>query len=177
MRMGTDKSMLEKAGVPMYLFAARLLQAFTPKVFISVNKYQAQHNNYAFPTLTDQYDAEGPMGALVSCHQERTGPLLLLASDMPAVNESMIESLLILHTPGSLITMFCNAENGLYEPMLSVWEVPALEDITTFYLAGGRSFQQYLSSRNIPRHLPPQPASLINCNTPGDWKTWDCAFH
>jgi molybdopterin-guanine dinucleotide biosynthesis protein A len=173
MRMGTDKSMLEKDGVPMYLFAARLLQAFTPEVFISVNKYQAQHNKYAFPSLTDQFEAEGPMGALVSCHQQRSGPLLLLACDMPAVTETMITSLLSLHNPASQITMFCNAENGFYEPMLSVWEVPALEDITTYFQAGGRSFQQYLSLRNIPRHLPANMASLANCNTHGDWKTWE----
>jgi len=172
-RMGTDKSMLEKDGVPMYLFAARLLHAFTPEVFISVNKYQAQHNKYALPALIDRYDAEGPIGALVSCHQQCEGPLILLACDMPAVTEAMITYLFSIHTPESLTTMFCNAETGLYEPMLSVWEVPALEDITGYFLAGGRSFQQYLSSRSIPRHLPPNMASLANCNTPEDWKTWE----
>jgi molybdopterin-guanine dinucleotide biosynthesis protein A len=172
-RMGTDKSMLEIDGVPMYLFAARLLQKCIPEVFISVNKYQVQHNNYAFPALIDRFESEGPMGALVSCHQQCKGSLLLLACDMPAVTEAMIKYLLSLHNPESLTTMFCNAENFLYEPMFSVWEVPALVDITGYFLSGGRSFQQYLSSRSIPQHLPPNMASLANCNTPGDWKMWE----
>jgi molybdopterin-guanine dinucleotide biosynthesis protein A len=171
-RMGTDKSMLEIDGVPMYLFAARLLQQFTQEIFISVNGCQASSHSYAFPFLIDQFEEEGPVGALVSCHQQLQKPLLLLACDMPAITCAFISSLVSLHKPDSGITMFCNIEEGAYEPMLSVWEVSALDDIAAFFLSGGRSFQKFLTSRNVPKYPPPAANSLVNCNTPDDWQYW-----
>jgi molybdopterin-guanine dinucleotide biosynthesis protein A len=120
----------------------------------------------------DQFESEGPIAALVSCHQHLNKPLLILACDMPAVTATMMDSLINLHKPELMTTMFCTPEKGLYEPMLSIWQETALDALAAFFLSGGRSFQTYLSSCNIPKNPLPSASTLMNCNTPEDWQKW-----
>ena len=63
-RMETDKAFLKINDQFYYQKAAQVLAPFCQEVLLSVNKTQAQNHVFEFPTITDHFENQGPMGGI-----------------------------------------------------------------------------------------------------------------
>ena len=171
-RMGQDKASLEINSLPLYKIAAQKLQPLCHQVYLSVNKNQHTKNTYEYPTIIDQYEAQGPIGALLSCMQAiEDAPLLVLACDMPFITDSEITTLLQQRNLNQICTTFYNTTSHYYEPMLSIWEPRGKHTLQAYFEAGNLSLQKFLIQQNIPKINIPEASNFSNINHPEEWKS------
>ncbi len=169
-RMGQDKAALEINSLPLYKIAAQKLQHLCHQVYLSVNKNQHTKNTYEYPTIIDQYEAQGPIGALLSCMQAiEDVPLLVLACDMPFLTDNEIALLLSNRNHNQICTTFYNTTSHYYEPMLSIWEPHGKHTLQAYFEAGNLSLQKFLLQQNISKINIPEESNFSNINYPEEW--------
>jgi len=171
-RMGKDKALLEINNQPLYKIAVKKLLPFCNQVYLSVNKNQNSENTYEYPTIIDQYESQGPIGALLSCMNEiDDSPLLVLGCDMPFLTDKEINLLLSNRNRNQICTTFYNAQSNIYEPMLSIWESHARHVLESYFKAGHLSLQKFLRQQDIHKINTPEESNFSNINYPEEWKT------
>jgi len=166
-RMGQDKSLLEYHGLPQreYLFA--LLQRFCARVYTSCRADQSVPA-YLNP-LPDALAIKGPMNGIVSAFRAHAHTAwLVIAVDMPFVNEVSISELLMQRAASAPATCFMNPENGLPEPLCTVWEASAYALLETFVSSGEISPRKFLADHRAHLVTPQDARVIINVNTPED---------
>ena len=169
-RMGTDKSLLEIEDQPLYKIAGQKLSIFCNEVYLSVNEKQKAENTYKYSCIKDLYEAEGPLGAMLSCMDKLETHILFLACDMPFISKDDIETLIEKRHKNHICTAFFHPEKQIYEPLLSIWETASLPLLEMYFENGNRSLQKFLHQQNIPKINIPNPENFININHPDEWK-------
>ncbi len=142
--MGEDKSMLDYHGLPQreYLFA--LLQRFCVRVYTSCRAEQSIPAN--LNPLPDVLTIKGPMNGIVSAFRANSHTAwLVVAVDMPFVDDAAIQALLAQRDLSAPATCFRNPENGLPEPLCTVWETSAYPLLEAFVSSGGISPRKFLN--------------------------------
>jgi molybdopterin-guanine dinucleotide biosynthesis protein A len=92
-RMGSDKALLELAGVPMLLRTARLLEPLVCAVTVigPPERYAALWA----PVIPDEVSSQGPLGAVATAlHASSTDWNLIVGCDMPYLSQPWLEYLL-----------------------------------------------------------------------------------
>lgn len=163
-RMGIDKSQLAYHGKPQWQYLYELLLPFCQKTFLSCR--DNQKDNFAnHPLLIDPYEI-GPMGGILSAfEQDSNEAWLVVACDMPFVNEKTIEFLTQPRKTAQIATAFQNPETQLPEPLLTIWEPAAYPFLIEAHKKGQRSPLRILQNADIKRLECPQPNWLKNVNT------------
>jgi len=169
-RMGTDKSLLEIDNQPLYKIAGQKLALYCNQVFLSVNEKQPIENNYDYSCITDRYEGEGPIGAILSCMDKLETPILFLACDMPLINHEDIANLIKTRNKNQICTTYFHPKQQIYEPLLSIWETASLPVLETYFASGNRSLQKFLHQQNVPKINMPHPENFININHADEWK-------
>jgi len=175
-RMGRDKALLSYDGEPQLVRAQRLLASLCTRVLVSVRSDQIDvlrrsELRSRFPALElvidDPEDAGPVAGLLAAWHQAPSAALLVLAVDLPLVDESLLRLLLEARDPGALATAFEHPD-GTLEPLCTVWE-PAAEPILRARARNSNvSLRRVLESSTVKRIRPPDPAAIQSVNTPDD---------
>ncbi len=166
-RMGTDKAFIRQNNKPLYQIAAEKLQIFCDEVHISINKNQLEKHSFEYPIVIDTYEAQGPLGGLISAYNQLNPPFLLMATDMICVEAQHIGTLTEAFKSKQKSIMYFNTSTGYFEPMLSIWHVDTLENLCLYFEKGGRSFQQFLKkSEDIYTVACDDCRFLHNANTP-----------
>lgn len=165
--MGQDKSLLEYHGLPQreYLFA--LLQRFCVRVYTSCRADQSvpAHLN----PLPDALAIKGPMNGIVSAFRAHSNTAwLVIAVDMPFVDEVAIGELLAQRDASVPATCFRNPENELPEPLCTVWEASAYPLLEAFVSSGEISPRKFLVGHQAHLVTPHNARVIINVNTPED---------
>jgi len=165
--MGQDKSLLDYHGLPQreYLFA--LLQRFCTRVYTSCRPDQSipAHLN----PLPDALTIKGPMNGIVSAFRAHGHTAwLVVAVDMPFVDDAAISALLAQRNLSAPATCFINPESGLPEPLCTVWEASAHPLLEAFVKSGEISPRRFLSIHHAQRVSPHDARVIINVNTPED---------
>jgi len=163
-RMGTDKSQLPYHGKPQWNYLYELLLPFCKKTFLSCR--ESQKDNYInHSLLIDTYEM-GPMGGILSAfEQDSNEAWLVVACDMPFVNEKTIEFLLQNRNTAQIATAFQNPDTQLPEPLLTIWEPAAYSFLIKASKKGQRSPFRVLQNRDIKLLESPQRDWLKNVNT------------
>lgn len=160
--MGTDKGLLHYHAKPQRDYAAALLAPFCEKVFLSLNQEQAVNTSNA---IIDEFPNAGPLGGIWSAmRQHPQVAWLVVACDMPFLNEQIINCLVQHRNTTQQATVFQHPDTGHIEPLVSIWEPAIYQYTEQYFLASKRSPQQLLATAAIHIVNPPDALFLQNIN-------------
>jgi molybdopterin-guanine dinucleotide biosynthesis protein A len=169
-RMGTDKALLVYAGERQIERAVRLLGRFCARVLVSVRADQASDPAFAARELVvdDPADSGPGAGLLAAWQAAPEAALLVIATDLPLVDEQLLETLVAARNPRTLATAFAHAD-GTLEPLCTIWEPAALPRLRAHAQIEPVSLRKVLEEAKISGLAPPDSASLRSVNTPDDY--------
>lgn len=158
-RMQRDKATLDYAGEPQLMRAWHLLQACTERCFVSVRADQRDEPMRAgLPQLVDTHVDLGPAAGILSAQEAYPDAAwLVVACDLPLLDEDTLRQLVAARAPTRSATAFASRHDGLPEPLCAIWE-PASHDL--------------LKARSLDGHACPRKALLkmdtLLLDAPGD---------
>jgi len=170
-RMRRDKAQLDYAGEPQLLRAWRLLMAVTARAFVSVRDNQHDEPLRAsLPQLIDTYDAVGPVAGMLSAHDAfPEAAWLVIACDLPLLDETTLRTLIAARDPAKEATAFASRFDGLPEPLCTLWEPSIHQRLRQRYEAGNYCPRKVLIQSDITL-LPAPGNTLDNINTPQEFE-------
>ena len=169
-RMGEDKALLVRDGTSQLEHIATLLQARTDKVFVSTRAVQQDERvRRRFEQIVDQFDDIGPIAGILSAMQEYPHVnWLVVACDLPNVDDETIRFLLANRSVEQPFTAYRSSHDDLPEPLCAVYRAGADAIIRKFVDEGLVCPRKILMRSDTCLLSQPNPASLDNVNTPGD---------
>ena len=172
-RMGRDKGALSYHGKPQTIFAYNLLGEELKQVYVSCRKDQADEPHIAGqPLIFDRYADLGPTGGILSAfYRYPRVAWLVLACDMPFVDQWALVKLIKGRNPSKTATCFFNTERKWPEPLLAIYE-PAIVGRFKHYISIGKACpRKILMNSDVEMLEPSHQRFLDNINTPEDIRT------
>ena len=169
-RMGSDKASLERDGETQLDRAVRILGACLEDVFVST--HPSQQNDplrSRHEQIVDCYEGLGPVAGILSAmDQHPDAAWLVLACDLPNIDEETIGYLLDKAPAEHPATAYLSVHDGLPEPLCAVYR-PMFRPVIERYVAEGIKCPRKMLI-NSPTCLleQPKPGALHNINTPDD---------
>lgn len=123
-RMGHDKAAVAYQGKPQVEVCFELLQRVCDSVFVSTRADQADApGRKGLPQIHDRFGHIGPMDGILSAfetHPDRAW--LVVACDLPFLNEVTLRSLIAQRDAAKDATAFVSSSDGLPEPLCAIYE-------------------------------------------------------
>lgn len=168
-RMGADKSIIKWHGKEQRYYAADLLKKFCEEVFISCRQEQVKEFDPAYKTLPDIFPDLGPYGGILSgLHSQRDKAWLVVACDLPFLDEETLRFLIINRNPRKIATTYESPHDGLPEPLITIWEPESYPVLLNSLEKGISCPRKVLMKSDTFILNPSQPHALMNVNTPED---------
>jgi molybdopterin-guanine dinucleotide biosynthesis protein A len=168
--MGQDKALLVRDGHSQLAHIAALLDRVTERVFVSTRSDQQDDPERSrFAQIVDRYKNIGPIAGIVSALEEHpAADWLVVACDLPNIDESTLR-LLLDNRPGvELFTAFRSSHDGLPEPLCALYRAGS-DRVLRQFIENGIVCPRKVLIRSDTRLLEqPDPTSLDNVNTPDD---------
>lgn len=168
--MGEDKSLLDYHGKPQWLYLAELLLPFCQKVYVSCRVGQA--SGFAggpADVLPDRQEGEGPALGLLAAQAAQPGAAwLVVACDLPLVDEGVLRQLLEGRNTDKEATAFYSAAIGGPDPLLAIWEGRGLARLAEASAQAAVGPFAFLQKAALELLQPANPGILANANTPED---------
>ncbi len=164
-RMGSDKASLKIGGLTQLDRILSIIQPLTPEIYLSV----AQHDREArdHPTLPDLEENPGPLGGLQAafahdpdCHW------LIIACDLPLIQQSDLQRLLDHHDSSKDATCFLNPLDQHPEPLCALYSPSASPKLHSLIEKNQRCARRFLASLQRTDLTPSHSNSLLNLNRP-----------
>lgn len=166
-RMGTDKGLLNYYGKSQRDYAIELLEKLNLETFLSVRKEQ---NITDIATVEDVFLGLGPFGAICSAFQSDPNiAWLVLATDLPYVDEKVIKLLLEKRNPAKIATAIKGKNKQFPEPLITIWE-PKAYPVLLNYLTLGISCPRKVLINNDVEIVEIEDDFIINVNTPKEFE-------
>jgi molybdopterin-guanine dinucleotide biosynthesis protein A len=169
-RMGRDKALLDHNGQSQLAYVAGVLDACVEKVFVSTRPDQADDEQRAqYAQIVDRYDDLGPVAGILSALEEEPEvDWLVVACDLPNIDEQTIRYLLEQRAGEQDFTAFTSSHDGLPEPLCAVYP-SGCDSIIRQFIDEGMNCPRKILIRSETRLLDqPHPEALDNVNTPDD---------
>lgn len=169
-RMGRDKALLQRDGSTQLQCTVSLLQRHVQSVFVSTRPDQADDaERQRFPQIVDRYVDMGPVaGILTALESDNSVPWLVLACDLPNVDDETIDFLLQHRDSAKPFSAFRSNYDDLPEPLCAVYEIAALPIVRDFVGKNIICPRNILLRSDTNLLTQPNPAALDNINTPDD---------
>ena len=168
--MGSDKAALVAGGETQLSRAVALLERHLDDVYVSTTADQSGDPvRRGFAQIIDRYDDLGPVAGILSAMDHAPGDSwLVLACDLPNIDDATIEFLLEQASSAHPATAFRSTHDDLPEPLCAIYR-PASREIIDRYVADGIKCPRKMLI-NSPTCLltQPNPGALHNINTPDD---------
>lgn len=170
-RMGTDKSALDYHGKPHVEFMYELVSSMVSKAFVSV-KDGSKQPEFTDQVIADAYEQGGPINGILSAMTQFPNKAwLVLAVDMPFVNEETIQQLITNRNKNKIATAFATKESDLPEPLAAIWEPGAEELVKQHYIVEDkRCPRKFLIDKDIELVYPADDLELYNANNPDEYQ-------
>ncbi len=170
-RMGTDKSSLDYHGKPHVEFMYELVSSLVSKAFVSV-KDESKKPEFTDQVIADAYPQGGPISGILSAMTQFPDKAwLVLAVDMPFVNEQTIQQLIAKRNKNKVATAFATKESGLPEPLAAIWEPEVEELLKQHYIVEDRRCpRKFLIDKDIELVYPVNDLELYNANNPDEYQ-------
>lgn len=166
-RMGTDKGTLNFYGKNQRDVAIELLKKHHLKTYLSVRSDQEIEIENK---ITDKFVGLGPFGAICSAFQENPDVAwLVLATDLPFVNDDIIKLLLKHRNPSKAATAIKGKNSQFPEPLITIWE-PKSYTLLLNYLAQGYSCPRKVLINSAIEIIEVDDEFIRNINTPEEFK-------
>ncbi len=169
-RMGSDKAALVSGGETQLARAVKLLSGYVDQVFVSTSAEQADDPvRREFTQIVDGYEDMGPIAGILSAMDAYPGhSWLVLACDLPHIDESTIGFLIDNASPDHPATAFRSVRDDLPEPLCAIYR-PASRTIIEGFIADGiKCPRKMLIKSSTCLLAQPNPGALHNINTPDD---------
>ena len=168
-RMRRDKAALEIHGLSQLAWAHALLARHCEGAFVSVRPDQREEEVRArFPQIVDLHAGIGPIAGLAAAQAAHPGAAwLVLACDLPFVDDELLARLVDARRDGHAITAYRSTNDGLPEPLCAVFE-PASAALVREAIAAGRTCPRKLVIASGVPLLEQRDPRLGNVNTPED---------
>lgn len=160
-RMGTDKSLLDYHGKPQREYLFDLAKKYCSEVYFSCRLEQQFSEN----TITDKYKL-GPIGGILSAfeHNKNTA-WLVVACDMPLIDESSFEILINHKNSEKIATAFLNPETNAPDPLFTIYEPKAFQLLLQYVEEGNKSPKIFLQNNDTEIIISANLSFLTNVNT------------
>ena len=167
-RMHTDKAAIEYAGQTQLQRAFALVEKFCARTFVSVRKNQIHDATRAsFPQIVDLHEDLGPLAGISAAQSTHPDVAwLILACDLPLINENTFRYLLEQRDPSRIATAFRSSHDQLPEPLCAIWEPASAAHVTEWVNKGQKCPRKLLINSDVKLLDQPQSGSLDNINTP-----------
>ncbi|GMR17330.1 MAG: hypothetical protein BMS9Abin32_412 [Gammaproteobacteria bacterium] len=169
-RMGHDKALLLRDGETQLSRAVALLGSLLERVFVSARADQATDAERSkFAQIIDRYENIGPVAGILSAMEHNPAvDWLVMACDLPNVDERTIGVLLEQRSATQPVTAYRSSSDGLPEPLCAIY-TPAAKPLLDAFVADGIICPRKMLIRSDTHLLTqPDPAALDNVNTPQD---------
>ena len=165
--MQADKSQLVyHNNLPQHEYLTNLLGNFCENVFVSVRD-ESQAAEYDREVITDKFIGLGPYGGILSAFQYKPDSAwLVVAVDLPYLDEATISNLVINRNTSKVATCFIDPKNEFPEPLISIWEPRAYPILLDFLSKGYSCPRKALINSDVNVILERDLKALTNVNTP-----------
>ncbi|WP_111709042.1 NTP transferase domain-containing protein [Lutibacter citreus] len=166
-RMGTDKGTLDFFGKNQRDVTIDLLENNNLKTYLSVREEQEVSIENK---ITDKFLGLGPFGAICSAFLFNPDVAwLVIATDLPFVNNEVIKKLLKHRNPSKVATTIKGIGKQFSEPLITIWE-PKSYKILLNYLAQGYSCPRKILINSDVEIVEIDDSFIRNINTPEEFK-------
>jgi molybdopterin-guanine dinucleotide biosynthesis protein A len=176
-RMQRDKATLSyHDGKTQLEWAMRIVGSHTERTFVSVRPGKNDPIRARFEQIVDTREGLGPIaGILAAQARYPDAAWLVVACDLPFIDDSTLEYLLAERDPARQATAFRSGHfgnpkhNGLPEPLCAIYE-PASREAILAHIASGRDCpRKFLINADTKLLDQPNPRALDNVNTPEEY--------
>jgi len=164
-RMGVDKRLINFHGIPQGEFIYNLLQKYCDQVFTSCNAHQQV--KACLNPLRDTLTVKGPVNGILSAFEyDPHHAWLVIAVDMPNINDQVLDALVARRDPSLFATCFYNPTEKLPEPLCTIWEPAGLSSLYNSVKHGLTSPRLFLDNnrKHINLVFPEYIETLLNVN-------------
>jgi len=169
-RMQADKAALAYGLRPQLATVYDLLARHVERAWISVRPDQARDPlRSRFPQIEDGAAGRGPVaGILAAQARHPEAAWLVVACDLPRLDEATLADLVARRDRSCLATAFRGRHDGLPEPLCAIYEPAGREPLLAEVAAGRDCPRRFLMSHAVRLLDAAHPAALDNANTPAD---------
>jgi molybdopterin-guanine dinucleotide biosynthesis protein A len=166
-RMGKDKTQLEYYGKSQLEHTVELLEKNLLKTYVSVAVDQtSEKHDY----IQDRFVDLGAFGAVCSAFQfDPNKAWLVLAADLPFVNNDLIQLLLKRRNPTKVATAVKGRSKEFVEPLITIYEPKAYPKLLS-YLAQGYSCPRKVLINSDVEVVDVDDEFIRNINTPEEYQ-------
>lgn len=171
-RMQRDKATLTVNDHTQLERCVELLRRVCADTWVSVRDEQRHEALRAhYPLIIDTHRDIGPIAGIAAAQSEHPhAAWMVLACDLPLMDESALRHLIERRDPQRTATAFVRAKDGWPEPLCAIWE-PNSAPLVREYIARQRRGPRKLLHGIAPLLIvPPNPNVLTNVNTPADFE-------
>ena len=173
LRMKKDKSLLEYHGISQTEYCFNLLSRFCKNVFISNRRDQSQlpsHKN--LPQIHDTFLNLGPLDGILSAMTRYPHVAwLILACDLPFVDENVLTSLIKKRDPLKIATAYQSTSDNLPEPLCAIYEPRSISSLLKSLTDGYTCPRKILINSDIYLIKQDKMNSLKNINNPEEYQS------
>ena len=169
-RMGQDKALLARGKRSQLAHVVDLLRQFTVNTYVSARKDQQDEAERArFAQILDRYDDLGPLAGILSAMDtDPESAWLVLAVDLPNVDEGTLRYLAGNRDSTRPFTAYRSSNDDLPEPLCAIYE-PSARGVVDDLVSQGIACPRKMMIRSDTHLLTqPDPMALDNINTPQD---------
>ena len=169
-RMGRDKALLQHDGQSQLAHMVAVLDGVVDQVFVSARRDQADDSERSrFELIIDAYDDMGPVAGILSALQAHPqADWLVVACDLPNIDQATLEFLLQHRSATQPFTAFRSSHDDLPEPLCAIYTAGSDKLLQEFVEQGLVCPRKMLIRSDTLLLTQPNPQSLDNVNTPDD---------
>lgn len=158
-RMGEDKRLISYHGKSQEQYLFDVLISYCSEVYVSIN--QNQQTN--LPNIVDlDLSIKSPIVGILSAFEKNPETAwLVVACDMPFVDQQVIEYLINHRNPDKFATAFMNPEEYFPEPLLTIYEPKIFEKLQEAVNQGKKSPMKILQRLEVEL-LPVIDKEILN---------------
>lgn len=126
-RLGQDKTAVVHQGQTLLERTASLLLRHCETVYVSCR--HPENVPIGLPVIVDETERIGPAGGIMTALKQCNAPILVLACDLPFMDDHFIARLVAAHTtrpPHCVVTTWLQKETGFIEALVAIYEPQAL---------------------------------------------------
>jgi molybdenum cofactor guanylyltransferase len=170
-RMQRDKAALVYHGRSQLEWAVSFVQPHVERVFVSVRPDQTNDPvRSRFEQIVDTQTNLGPIAGIMAAQAKFPQVAwLVLACDLPFLDEGTLTTLISARDPHRLATAFRSSHDVLPEPLCAIYEPASREAILAHVASGKNCPRKFLINSDVHLLDEPNPHALDNINTPAEY--------
>jgi molybdopterin-guanine dinucleotide biosynthesis protein A len=170
-RMQKDKAALVYHGRSQLEWAVSFVQPHVDRVFVSVRPDQTNDPvRSRFEQIVDTETNLGPIAGIMAAQAKYPEVAwLVLACDLPFLDEGTLTTLIAARDPQRLATAFRSSHDVLPEPLCAIYEPASREAILAHIGSGKNCPRKFLINSDVQLLDEPNPHALDNVNTPDEY--------